>query len=201
MKGANRQQISIEHLPKHVIETRYAYKGRASVIAEQLPFPPIPLNHIITKSPRLILALDHIEDPHNFGALIRSAVAFGCPTVLIPKNRQCPITPTVIKSSAGSIYSASIVEVSNLAQSLKQLKKRNFWIYGADHKTPHPLTSVTLNYPMVLVVGNEGKGISKGLQSFLDERLRIHMEKDVESLNVSVATGILLHHIHSTQFS
>ena len=197
IKLARHHHISIETVTKHEIQSHYSLPARTQLFALQKEFPVTPLKHVLTEMPQLILALDHIEDPHNYGALIRSSVAFGCSHIITPKKRQCPITSTVVKASAGTLYAAQIIEVSNLAQSLAVMKKTGYWIYGADHKTAYSIKATTLNFPMVLVVGNEGKGISKGTQQHLDERLKIELSEQVESLNVSVATGILLHHISS----
>lgn len=138
-----------------------------------------------------IVALDHLEDVHNFGAIIRTCEAAGVRSILIPKNRSVRITDTVMKTSAGALDRIHIVQVSNLCETLKNLKKANYFIYssfmdGVDYKT--------LDYTgkKVLVIGSESKGVSPLLAKISDFRVGIPMHGKVNSLNASVAAGILI---------
>ncbi|MEK7299292.1 MAG: 23S rRNA (guanosine(2251)-2'-O)-methyltransferase RlmB [Candidatus Margulisiibacteriota bacterium] len=141
----------------------------------------------------LIVALDHLEDPNNMGAILRSCEVFGAKAVLFPKDRNVSVTPSVIKASAGAIHHLQVVRVTNLSRSLTQLKEKGFWIYGADSNRGKSIKDFRPNFPAVLVVGNEHAGISRLVQATLDEAIHIPMVGKVGSLNVSVATGILLH--------
>ena len=140
---------------------------------------------------RFIVALDHLEDVHNFGAIIRTCEAAGVKSILIPKNRSVRITDTVMKTSVGALDRVHIVQVSNLCETLKKLKKENYFIYssfmdGVDYKT--------LDYTgkKVLVIGSESKGVSPLLAKISDYRIGIPMNGKVNSLNASVAAGILI---------
>ena len=140
----------------------------------------------------LIVVLDHIEDPHNFGAIIRSCVAAGVDGIIIPKNRQALVNSSVIKSSSGNAYIAKIAKVTNLSREIEELKKSGMWVYCLDSKGEN-LYKSRLTDNIVLVVGNEGTGISENIKKHSDGVISIPMSEDVESLNVSVACSIALY--------
>lgn len=138
-----------------------------------------------------IVALDHLEDVHNFGAIVRSCEAAGVKTILIPKDRSVRVNDIVMKTSCGAIERVKIVLVPNLCEALKKLQKENYFVYsaymdGEDYKK--------LNYSgkKILVIGNEGKGISKVIENITDIRIGIPMDGQINSLNASVAAGILI---------
>ena len=138
-----------------------------------------------------VVALDHLEDVHNFGAIIRTCEAAGVKNILIPKDRSVRINDVVMKTSAGALDRVHIVVVSNLCEALKKLQKKNYFVYssfmdGEDYRT--------LDYSgkKVLVIGNEGKGVSKVVENITDVRVGIPMTGKVNSLNASVAAGILI---------
>lgn len=138
-----------------------------------------------------IVALDHIEDVHNFGAIIRTCEAAGVQTILIPKDRSVRVNDIVMKTSCGALDRVKIVLVSNLAEALKRLQKSNYFVYssfmdGEDYKT------MDFSGKKVLVIGNEGKGISRVVEQLTDFRVGIPMDGEVNSLNASVAAGILI---------
>ena len=141
-----------------------------------------------------ILILDHIEDPHNFGAIIRTVEASGIDGIIIPINRTVSVNETVMKTSVGTLYNVKIARVNNLTNTIKKLKKEGFWIYGADmngrdyQKIDYPLKTV-------LIIGNEGKGLSRIVREETDEIISIPMYGKVNSLNASVATGVLAYGI------
>jgi 23S rRNA (guanosine2251-2'-O)-methyltransferase len=141
-----------------------------------------------------ILALDHLEDPHNVGAIIRSCVFFGISHILMSKNRQCQITPGVVKSSAYTVDQINIVRVSNVGDALLSLKKEGVWVYSTDVNGGTPLDKMTLPSPGVVILGNEHKGTSPRLLKLADEALYIPNHSKVNSLNVSVAAGIIAYH-------
>lgn len=138
-----------------------------------------------------LLMLDHLEDPHNLGAIIRSAEAAGITGIILPKDRSVTVTDTVIKTSAGAINNLKIVKVTNLVDTIKKLQKENFFIYGADMEGTD-IREAKFAPKKVLVIGNEGKGISKVVEKNCDEMIRIPMKGEINSLNASVAAAILM---------
>ncbi|MDE2291584.1 MAG: 23S rRNA (guanosine(2251)-2'-O)-methyltransferase RlmB [Elusimicrobia bacterium] len=141
----------------------------------------------------LIVALDEIQDPHNLGAIARSAVCLGARVLITPERRTAPITQTVLQASAGAIQKLPTFAVGNLAQTLLRLKDDGFWVYGADAEGK-PVWGVTMNFPMVLVVGSEGKGMRPLVRSYCDELVAIPQAPGgVSSLNASCAASVLLY--------
>lgn len=140
----------------------------------------------------LILALDSIQDPRNLGACLRSAEGAGVDAVILGKNRSAPVTGVVHKTSAGALDSIFLVEVSNLVRCLSNLKERGCWIVGAsDHSDTH-YTAINYRDPTVLVVGGEAKGLRRLTSEICDQIVSIPMYGAVPSLNVAVATGVIL---------
>ncbi len=140
----------------------------------------------------LILALDSIQDPRNLGACIRTAEGAGVHAVIVGKNRSAPLTSVVHKTSAGALDSIFLVEVANLVRSLSRLKERGCWIVGASDHTEHHYTSTDFREPIVLVVGGEAKGLRRLTAEMCDKLVSIPMYGAIPSLNVAVATGIIL---------
>lgn len=144
------------------------------------------------EQPPLLLVLDGIQDPHNLGACLRSAAAAGVDAVIVPKDRSAPVNATVRKAASGATESVSIVLVTNVARVLKKLKHRGIWIYGASGTAETDLYQCKLTDAVAIVVGSEQKGLRHGTEQVCDELMRIPMADAVDSLNVSVATGIFL---------
>ncbi|MCP4050591.1 MAG: 23S rRNA (guanosine(2251)-2'-O)-methyltransferase RlmB [bacterium] len=142
-----------------------------------------------------VVALDHIQDPYNFGAVLRTCESFGVKTVIYPKDRNCSITPGVIKASSGAIHHLNMIKVVNLAQTLIKMDKEGYWIYTADSNNGTSLDKFEPACPMVLVVGNEQKGISRRIKELAHSSIIIKTKGRTESLNVSVATSILIYEL------
>jgi len=140
----------------------------------------------------LLLVLDGVTDPHNFGACLRSAEAAGVTAVVVPRDRAVGVTPTVRRASAGAADRVPIVAVTNLARSLRALKEAGVWLVGLAGETDQSLYEVELAGPIALVLGGEGEGMRRLTRETCDFVARIPMRGDIESLNVSVATGIAL---------
>lgn len=138
-----------------------------------------------------VLLLDEIQDPHNLGAIIRSAAAFGVSGILLSKDRQVPVNSTVFKTSAGSAFKIPIIQVGNINQTLEVMKQKGFWIAGIDMYGEQTLWNESFTTPMVFVIGNEGKGVGEKTLEKCDYRLAIPMTEQIESLNVSVATALV----------
>ncbi len=137
-----------------------------------------------------IFVLDNIEDPHNLGAMIRTANLAGAHGVIIPKRRAVGLTPTVARTSAGAINYTPVAKVTNLKQTMEQLKKEGMWFVCADMDGT-PYYQMDLKGPMGLVIGNEGEGVSRLLKETCDFVASIPMKGDIDSLNASVAAGVL----------
>lgn len=148
----------------------------------------------INKEYPLIVILDHIEDPHNFGAIIRSAEAFGVDGIIIPNDRSVGITSTVVKTSVGTIDKVKIITIPNINNAIKKLKDNGYWIVGTDMEGTN-YTEIDYKTKIAIVIGNEGKGISTLVSKNCDYLAKIPMIGTVNSLNASVATGIFLSEI------
>lgn len=139
----------------------------------------------------LIVMLDHLEDPHNFGAIIRSSEAAGVDAIIIPKDRSVEVNATVYKVSVGTIHQMKMIQVTNLVNTIKDLKQKGFWIVGTDMKGT---CYSEMNYKgnICIVIGNEGKGMSNLVKKNCDFIASIPMKGKVNSLNASVAAGIII---------
>lgn len=148
------------------------------------------------KQPLLIM-LDGLEDPHNLGAILRSADCVNADGVIIGKHRSVQLTPTVAKVSTGAIDTVKVASVTNLSKSLVQLKKQGFWVVGADIDQAIDYRKGQYDVPLVLVIGSEGFGISDLVKKHCDYMVALPMEGSVTSLNASVAAGVLMYEIYS----
>ncbi|MBI2689392.1 MAG: 23S rRNA (guanosine(2251)-2'-O)-methyltransferase RlmB [Acidobacteria bacterium] len=146
----------------------------------------------VAASARMLVVLDGVEDPHNLGAIIRTAHAAGAEAVVIPERRAAPVTEVVAKAAAGALVHLPVVKVGNVNQTLERLKKQGFWIYGLDERGVESYDTVTYTEPAVLVVGAEGRGLHDLVAKHCDVLVRIPMGGQIASLNVSVATGVAL---------
>lgn len=140
-----------------------------------------------------LVLLDELQDPHNVGAIIRSAAAFGVSGILLPEHNQSPITGTVIKVSAGMAFRVPLVTVANVNSTLRDLKERGFWIYGLDMNQDHSTATEKFDAPAIFVMGNEAKGIRQKTLELCDIILSIPMSPRCESLNVAASTAVTLY--------
>lgn len=141
---------------------------------------------------QLLVVLDGVEDPHNLGAIIRTAHAAGASAVIVPERRAAPLTETVERAAAGALEYLPVARVTNVSQALERLKEQGFWIYGLDERAAERYDQVNYAAPTVIVLGGEGKGLHQGVQKHCDILVRIPMAGEVSSLNVSVAAGVVL---------
>lgn len=199
-KCAGEKGVPVQRVPRQQIEALFPGKVHQGVIAEVLANhePAYNLEEFLqgiheTPFPPFLLILDGIEDPRNLGALLRTANAAGVQGVIIPKHRAARITPVVAKTSSGAIASTPIIRIANLVQTCHILKKRGFWIIGADAAGKELWYQVDFTCPIALVLGGEGKGISRLLREECDFIVRLPMLGKINSLNVSVAGGILMY--------
>ena len=143
-------------------------------------------------TPPLLLVLDGVQDPHNLGACLRTADAAGVSAVIVPRDRAAGLTPTVRKVASGAAETMPLIQVVNLARTLRWLKERDVWIVGADDQAPKSLFEAPLSGALALVLGAEGPGLRRLTREHCDLLVAIPMAGAVESLNVSVAAGVLL---------
>ena len=155
------------------------------------------INQIKSKDKSLILVLDGVEDPHNLGAIIRSADAFDVDMIIIKEHGQVDVTPIVRKVSTGAIDHVKIVRVSSITRALEKLKEIGYWVYAADGSGDVDYSKISYDNKTVVVMGSEGFGISRLVLENSDFIIKIPMFGHVNSLNVSVATGIILAMIKS----
>ncbi len=181
--------VPMQELTRRTGETRHQ-----GVLLELPQFQYTELDDVLEhlSAQPLIVVLDQIQDPHNLGAIIRSAAAFGADAVVIPKDRAAQMTSTSIKTSAGQAYRIPVCRVSNIAQTLRQLKDLDFHIVGADIEGDAE-TSIDYHRATVLIMGSEGSGMRRLTRTLCDQMVRIAQNPAVESLNVSVASAILLY--------
>ncbi|PWM46171.1 MAG: 23S rRNA (guanosine(2251)-2'-O)-methyltransferase RlmB [Clostridiales bacterium] len=142
-----------------------------------------------------ILIIDGITDPHNLGALIRTAHAVGVHGIILPKRNACGLTTTVYKAAAGSCEHIKIARVVNIAETISYIKQKNIWVYGADGKAENNIYKTDFTGASALVLGDEGRGVSRLVRDRCDALVKIPMREDANSLNVSVAGGVLMYEI------
>ncbi len=150
------------------------------------------MNGITATADTCLVLLNEISDPHNLGAIIRSAAAFGAAGVLIPTHNQAPITGIVAKASAGMVFTLPIVAINNESQTIGDLKKRGFWAYGLAMEGKNELAKEKFDAPAVFVIGSEGEGLREKVREHCDILLRIPMHPRAESLNAAVSAGVVL---------
>lgn len=193
-KGIKVNQVPFEKF-RQITQSKIA-QGVAASKSEQKYYD---LYEIISESKKsqypLLLILDSIQDTHNVGAILRSADCSGVDGIIITKNNSAPINETVVKTSAGASEHVKITLINNLAQTIDELKQKGFWIIGSYLEGAKDYTKVDYNVPIAVIVGNEEKGIRKLTADKCDHLVRIPMKGKIQSLNVSVATGVLLFEI------
>ena len=141
----------------------------------------------------LVVILDQVQDPHNLGSLIRSSFALGAHGVIIPKDRACEVTPTVVKTSAGATAHLAVARVTNLRRTIEDLKQAGLWVFGMAADGDRAAEDSDLAQPLALVIGSEGKGLRRLVAQACDVLIKIPMAGDLGSLNASVAGGICLY--------
>jgi 23S rRNA (guanosine2251-2'-O)-methyltransferase len=191
---AEKHRIKISSVAKITIpgETNPNHQG---VLARIKAHQTVDLTELLREPPALLVALDSISDPHNLGAIIRSAAAAGAAGILIPKDRAAQITGTVVKVAAGALAHIKICRVTNLSDSLRTLKDSGYWIFGAAGEGQQTIYETDFSGPTCLVIGSEGKGIRKLVRKQCDFLVKIPMGRKINSLNASVAAGIILFEI------
>ncbi len=195
---AEQGHIPLEFIATKDMDALFPTTRHQGIAAESEPIVMVGIDSVLAmveakgETPFLIL-LDGIEDVHNMGAIIRTAECAGAHSVLIPKHRSAPINETVGKTSAGAIEYMPLVSIGNVTQTVQRLQKKGFWVIGADMSGSIEYDQADMTVPLVLVIGSEGKGISPLVKKHCDLLVRIPMFGQVNSLNASVASAILIY--------
>lgn len=192
--------IRVERVPRERLASLAEGGVHQGVVAELRGFQYAELADLLEAAeesgrPALLVVLDGIQDPHNLGAIIRSAHALGAHGVVIAKDRAVPVTGLVAKASAGAVEHCPIARVVNISRALEELKEAGVWVAAADVDSQEPLWKARLDGPLAIVVGAEGAGVRDGVLKHCDFRLRIPMAGQVGSLNASVSAAILLYEV------
>lgn len=194
---AKKRKIKVNFLPSEALNKESITKKHQGVIAYGEDFEYSTLEDILNIAnekgkPHFILILDGIEDPHNLGSIIRVCDCMGVDGVVIAKNRACPVNETAIKSSAGASAYVKVAKVTNINDAIRYLKEQNIWVYACE-LGGSDLTKSNLTGDVAIVIGSEGFGVSSLTKKLCDGIVTIPMEGHVNSLNASVATGMVLY--------
>lgn len=188
---ARERSITLRFEPREALDRVSNGAAHQGVVAVGAAYSYADLDQVLPNA-RLLIVLDGVEDPHNLGAVIRTAHAVGAGAVIVPERRAVGLTETVAKAAAGALEHLPVVRVGNLNQALEDLKKRGFWIYGLDERGAQLYTEVDYVPPTVFVMGGEGRGLHELVKKHCDALVRIPMAGAIASLNVSVAMGVVL---------
>ena len=194
---AKKKNIKVQLLDNKILDKEC--ENNQGIIAETSEFKYSSVDEILQvakdkNKSNFILILDGVEDPHNFGSIIRVAECLGVDGIIISKNRACPVNDTVAKVSAGAIEHVKIAKVTNINTEIERLKKENVWVYACE-LCGEDLDRANLSGNIAIVMGSEGKGVSALTRKLCDGVVSMQMYGKVNSLNVSVATGIVLYEI------
>ncbi|MGI6658365.1 MAG: 23S rRNA (guanosine(2251)-2'-O)-methyltransferase RlmB [Dethiobacteraceae bacterium] len=195
---AQQQQIPVEYWDKQALEKKAAARNHQGVLAEAPPFSYTPFTQLLRNKndePPFLVILDHLQDPQNLGALVRTAYAAGCHGLVIPERRAVQMTPAAARAAAGAAEYLPIARVVNIARCLEECKQAGLWIYGADMDGQSLYTQVDYRGPLALVIGSEGAGLSRLTKEKCDFLVRLPMQGAVASLNASVAGALLLYEV------
>ena len=174
---------------------KFEKENSQGIILDVPDYEYCELDELLDNPNPFIVILDHLEDPHNFGAIIRTCEAAGVDGIIIPKDRSVSVNSTVMKTSAGALNNIKISMVTNLNRTIDYLKEKGLWIVGTDMTDSVPYNEIDYNIPVALIIGSEGFGISRLVREKCDYVVNIPMNGKINSLNASVAAGILIYKI------
>lgn len=198
-REARKKDTIINYVSKERLDQLSETHAHQGVIAQVAAYEYSTVEDILAKAeekgePPFLILLDNVEDPHNFGAIIRTANLAGAHGVIIPKRRAVGLTSTVAKTSAGAINYTPVAKVTNLVRTMEELKQKGIWFVCAD-MGGESMYRMNLTGPIGLVIGNEGEGVSRLVREACDFTASIPMKGDIDSLNASVAAGVLAYEI------
>lgn len=189
-----KSKLNVEYASKSEID-RLCDGPHQGIILSIADYEYSKLDDILSTDPNFIVILDHLEDPHNLGAIIRTSEAAGVDAIIIPKDRQVSVNATVMKTSAGALNNMKVSMVSNLVQTIEKLKSNGFWVVGTAMENSKDYRDIDYSGKIALVIGNEGKGISRLVRESCDFVATIPMYGKINSLNASVASGIMIYEV------
>ena len=189
-----KNNIKVNYVRKNELD-RLAKGNHQGIILDVDDFVYSNIDDFIDINDAFVVILDHIEDPHNLGAIIRTSEAAGVDGIIIPKNRSVEVNATVMKTSAGAIENIKVASVTNLKHTIDRLKNNGYWIIGTDMIDSADYKDIDYSGKVALVVGNEGNGMSRIVRESCDFIARIPMYGKVNSLNASVAAGIMIYEV------
>ncbi|WP_100404165.1 23S rRNA (guanosine(2251)-2'-O)-methyltransferase RlmB [Bacillus sp. FJAT-42315] len=200
MKMAKEQNVLVQFVPKQKVD-QMSDENHQGVVASVAAYNYAELDDLFAKAEEsgeapFFLLLDEIEDPHNLGSIMRTADAVGAHGIIIPKRRAVGLTAAVAKASTGAIEYIPVVRVTNLSRTMDELKERGLWIAGTDAKGADDYRNFDGTMPLGLVIGSEGKGISRLVKEKCDFLIQLPMAGRVTSLNASVAAGLLMYEVY-----
>ena len=198
-REARKKDTIINYVSKERLDQLSETKAHQGVIAQVAAYEYSTVEEILAKAeekgePPFLVLLDNVEDPHNLGAIIRTANLAGAHGVIIPKRRSVGLTSTVAKTSAGAINYTPVAKVTNLVRTIEELKEKGIWFVCAD-MGGESMYRLNLTGPIGMIVGNEGEGVSRLVREACDFTASIPMKGDIDSLNASVAAGVLAYEI------
>ena len=201
---AKKNRVKYTFVPKNKLNALAKDSNHQGVIAFISPISYSTTEEILAfaetkKEKPFIVILDSIQDPHNFGAIIRTAVAAGVHGIIIPKHGSVSVTDAVFKTSAGTVQKCKIAKETNLVQTIEKLKKHDLWIYGADGHSEKDIFNTDFQGGVAIVMGSEGKGLHQKVREHCDFIVKIPMKSNVESLNVSVSAGLLIYKVFESR--
>ncbi len=196
---AGRSKIPVQRVTRKTLDN--LAKGHQGVALEVGRYPTVTTEEILSRAanlnePPFLVALDHLEDPHNLGAIMRTAEIVGVHGLILPRQRAAEVTPAVVNASAGAAEHVWVAEVPNLVQALKKVKEANVWVAGVENTPTAQLYSQSnLSGAVAVVIGSEGKGMSRLVRETCDFLIKLPMRGQIESLNASVAAGLILYEV------
>jgi 23S rRNA (guanosine2251-2'-O)-methyltransferase len=190
---ARRMDIPVRFEPVTALHRKAGSKQHQDVVAEISPIPLHRLSEVLESRPQLLLIMDGVEDPRNLGGVLRTADAAGVGAVLLPERRTCALTATVVKASAGGAMHVKLCRIGNVVRTLERLKQAGYCLIGLDMRGEEEMNPIRNSSPMAIVVGGEHRGLRRLVREHCDFLVRIPMYGKVSSLNLSVATALLLY--------
>lgn len=200
IKLAKESKVLVQYVPKQKID-QMVKENHQGVVAQVAAYQYAELDDLFKLAEKkqedpFFIILDELEDPHNLGSILRTADAAGVHGIIIPKRRAVGLTAAVAKASTGAIEHVPVARVTNLSNTIKELKERGLWIFGTDAKGSQDYRTMDGKMPLAIVIGSEGKGISRLIKESCDFLVHLPMVGHVTSLNASVAASLLIYEVY-----
>ncbi|MBU5214735.1 MULTISPECIES: 23S rRNA (guanosine(2251)-2'-O)-methyltransferase RlmB [Heyndrickxia] len=200
IKLAKESKVLVQYVPKQKID-QMVKENHQGVVAQVAAYQYAELDDLFKLAEQkqedpFFIILDELEDPHNLGSILRTADAAGVHGIIIPKRRAVGLTAAVAKASTGAIEHVPVARVTNLSNTIKELKERGLWIFGTDAKGSQDYRTMDGKMPLAIVIGSEGKGISRLIKESCDFLVHLPMVGHVTSLNASVAASLLIYEVY-----